>query len=161
MLAYEVVETRSTSPSTTFATLETATACRHRQNKQRQSRKPVTRPAIDWKLIDSVFEPMHARFDFTLEGCVDDEGLNSHGNIPHYSPSDSILERDLSGEWMFICPPYELAEQIGQHFESCRRTTPTSTVAVFVLPKWAKFTHLTKHGKLYQEFPARTQLFTR
>jgi hypothetical protein len=34
-------------------------------------------------------------------------------------------------------------------------------MAVFVLPKWAKFTQLTKNWKLYQEFPARTQLFTR
>jgi hypothetical protein len=34
-------------------------------------------------------------------------------------------------------------------------------MVVFVLPKWAKFTQLTKHRKLYQEFPARTQLFTR
>jgi hypothetical protein len=34
-------------------------------------------------------------------------------------------------------------------------------MAVFVLPKWAKFTPLTKHWKLYQEFLARTQLFTR
>jgi hypothetical protein len=49
----------------------------------------------------------------------------------------------------------------GQHFERCRRTTPTSTMAVFVLPKWAKFNQLTKHWKLYHEFPARTQLFTR
>jgi hypothetical protein len=34
-------------------------------------------------------------------------------------------------------------------------------MAVFVLPKWAKFNQLTKHWKLYHEFPARTQLFTR
>jgi hypothetical protein len=34
-------------------------------------------------------------------------------------------------------------------------------MAVSVLPKWAKFAQLTKHWKLYQEFPARTQLFTR
>jgi hypothetical protein len=34
-------------------------------------------------------------------------------------------------------------------------------MAVFVLPKWAEFNQLTKHWKLYQEFPARTQLFTR
>jgi hypothetical protein len=34
-------------------------------------------------------------------------------------------------------------------------------MAVFVLPKWAKFTQHTKNWKLYQEFPARTQLFTR
>jgi hypothetical protein len=34
-------------------------------------------------------------------------------------------------------------------------------MAVLVLPKWAKFAQLTKHWKLYQEFKARTQLFTR
>jgi hypothetical protein len=34
-------------------------------------------------------------------------------------------------------------------------------MAAFVLPKWAKFNELTRHWKLYQEFPARTQLFTR
>jgi hypothetical protein len=62
---------------------------------------------------------------------------------------------------VFINPPWELAEQIGQHFETSRRTSPTSMLAVFVLPKWAKFAQLTKHWKLYQEFPARTQLFTR
>jgi hypothetical protein len=67
----------------------------------------------------------------------------------------------LSGERVFINPPYQLAEQIAQHFEDCRRTSPTSTMAVSVLPKWAKFASLTKHLELYQEFPARTQLFTR
>jgi hypothetical protein len=41
------------------------------------------------------------------------------------------------------------------------QTSLTSTMAVFVLPKWAKFTQVTKNWKLYQEFPARTQLFTR
>jgi hypothetical protein len=88
---------------------------------------------------------MHARFDFTLEGCVDDECLNSHGDLPHYSPNNSILHGDLSGERVFINPPWELAEQLEQQFESCRRTSPTSTMVVFVLPKWAKFTQLTKH----------------
>ena len=62
---------------------------------------------------------------------------------------------------MFINPPWEFAEQIAQHFEHCRRTSLTSTMAAFVLPKWAKFTQVTENWKLYQEFPARTQLFTR
>jgi hypothetical protein len=93
-----------------------------------------------------------------LEGCADDEGLNSHGDLPHYSPSDSILERDLSGERVFINQPWELVEQIARHFEDCRLT---STMAVFVLATWAKFAPLTKQWKLYQEFPARTHLFTR
>jgi hypothetical protein len=100
--------------------------------------------------------PLHARFNFTLEGCAYDEGLKSHGDLPQCSPSDSILERDLSREWVFIDPPWELAERIAQHFEDCRRTSPTSKIVVFVLPKWAKFADFTKHWKLYQEFPART-----
>jgi DNA-binding XRE family transcriptional regulator len=136
-------------------------AGRRRQTKQRQSRKLVTIRSIDWKLVDSVFDPLHARFNFTLEGCADDEGLNSHGDLPHCSPSDSILERDLSGERVFVNPPWEIAKQIAQHFEDCRRTSPTPMMDVFVLPKWAKFAQLTKHWKLYQEFSARTQLFTR
>jgi hypothetical protein len=133
LLAIVVVETPLTSPSTTVATLATLVAGHRRQNKQRHSRKLVTKRSIDWKLVDYVFEPMHAHFD--LEGCADDEGLNSHGDLPHCSPSNSIPERDLSREPVFINPPWELAEHIGRHFESCRRTTPTSTMAVFFLPK--------------------------
>jgi hypothetical protein len=95
MLATEVIDTRSTSPSTTVATHATLVACRRRQRKHRHSRKHVTRRSIDWKLVDSVFEPLHTRFDFAMEGCADDESLNSHGDLPHCSPSDSILERDL------------------------------------------------------------------
>jgi hypothetical protein len=104
---------------------------------------------------------MHARFDFILEGCGDDEGLNSHNDLPHCSPSDSTMERNLIGERVFINSPWELDEHIGRHFERCRRIAPTSTMAVFVLPKWAKFNEFTRHWKLYQQFPARTQLFTR
>jgi hypothetical protein len=161
LLATEVVEASPTSPSTAVATPATLVACRRRHSKQRHSRKHVLRRSIDWKLVESLFEPLHVRFDLTLEGCANDEGLNSHGDLPRCSPSDSILERDLSGERVFINPPWELAEQIGLHFESCRRTTPTYTMAVFVLPKWAKFNELTRHSKLYQEFPARTHIFTR
>jgi hypothetical protein len=69
-------------------------------------------------MVDSIFDPMHARFNFTLEGCAYDEGLNSHGNLPQCSQSDSILERDLSGERMFVNPPWKLAEEIGRDFES-------------------------------------------
>jgi hypothetical protein len=142
LLGTDVVETHPKPPSTTIATHATLVARCHRENKQRGSRKHVTRRPIDWKLVDSISEPMHARFDFTLEGSVDDEGLDSHGGLPHGSPSDSILESDLSGE-------RELAEHMGRHFESCRRIGPTSTMVVLVLPKWAKFNELTRHWKFY------------
>jgi hypothetical protein len=53
-------------------------------------------------------EPLHARCDFTLEGCAYFEGLNSHGDS-YCSPNDYVLERNLSGEQVFFNPPWELA----------------------------------------------------
>jgi hypothetical protein len=76
----EVVKTLSTPPSTTIATPAKLVKGRRHQNKQRESRKPLTKRSSDWKLVDSVFEPLYARFDFTLEDCDDDEGLNSHNS---------------------------------------------------------------------------------
>jgi hypothetical protein len=106
LLATEVVNLHSTPPSTTMATPSKLVARRRRQNKQMESREHVTKRSIDWKMVDYIFEPMHARFEFTLEGRADDEGLNSHGDLLHFSPSDCILERDLSKERMFINPPW-------------------------------------------------------
>jgi hypothetical protein len=134
-LATEVVETLSTPPSTTIAIPAKLVVGRRRQNKQRGSRKPFTLRSIDWKLDDSIFEPLHARFDFTLEGCANDVGLNSQSDLHLFSPSDSIMERDLSGEREFISPPWELAKHFDSHFESCKRIAPTSTMDVFVPPK--------------------------
>jgi hypothetical protein len=145
MLAIEVVKSHSIPPLTAVVTHAKLVACRCRQNKHIESRKPLFTRSIDWKLLYSVFEPLHARFDFTLEGYVDDADLNLHGDLSHCSPSDSIMEKNLTGERVFINPPWELAEHIGRYFESCRRISPTSTMDVFVLFKWAKFNELIRH----------------
>jgi hypothetical protein len=100
---------------------------------------------------------MHARLDFTLEGCADDEGLNLFGDLLHYTPSHPLLERDQAREGVITNPPWEMVEQIPQHFDICLHTTPTSTLAVLV----AKINTLTRHCKLRHEFPARTQQITR
>jgi hypothetical protein len=102
MLAVEGVETLLTSPSTTVANHATLVTDRRRQNKEREIRKHVTKRSIDWKMVDTISEPLHARLDLTLEGCVDDEDLNSHDGLPHCSPSHSIMERDLSRVRVFI-----------------------------------------------------------
>jgi hypothetical protein len=157
MSATWVFEMPLTSPSTTFAPPATVAAGRRRHNKQRQSRKPVTKRSIDWKMVDSVFEHLHARFDFTLEGCADDEGLNSHGDLPHCSPSDSILERDLSVERVFIHPTWELVEHVGQHFKSCRRTTPTPTMDVlFYLSEQTSTSSLATGNSTKNSHPGRS-----
>jgi hypothetical protein len=105
--------------------------------------------SVDGKLIDLVFIPFHAQFPFTLEACGDNGGLNVHGDLPHCSPSDSILARDLLGGMGFINSLWELVEKIGQHLESYRRTVLQSTLAIFILPnKGTKFNKLTTHWKL-------------
>jgi hypothetical protein len=61
---------------------------------------------------------MHSRFNgVTMEGCADDEVLNSHGDLPYFSPSDSILERGLSRERVFVKPQKKLADPIAQDLE--------------------------------------------
>jgi hypothetical protein len=102
------------------------------------------RRSIDWKLVNSLFDPLHARIDFTLEGCADDEGLNPHKDLSYCSPSDSILKRDLRGERVLANPLWELSGQIAQHVENCTRIAPTYMMVVFDLPKWAKFNGLSR-----------------
>jgi hypothetical protein len=106
LLATTVQVPTSSPPSTSIATPTKQVDGRRRRNKQRNIHRPfTTRRSIYWKLVDSVVDPMHAQFDFTLEGCPDDEGLSSHGDLRHRSPSDSVMARDLSGERVFFNPP--------------------------------------------------------
>jgi hypothetical protein len=128
----------------------------------RNSRRSVrTRCSIDWKLVYFVLDPLHVRMDFTLESCADDEGLNSHCDLPHSSPSDSVVKRDLSGEVCSSIHHGSKQKHVACHFERCRRTCPAATMDVFALPKWAKLNTMTRRWKLHQELPTRTQLFTR
>jgi hypothetical protein len=106
VLAIEVHIPTSTPPSTSVATPSKSIARRRRESKHRDNREHVTNiRSIDWKLADFFFEPLHARLDITLEGCADDEGLNSHGDLPQFLPSDSVTKTYLSGERVFFNPP--------------------------------------------------------
>jgi hypothetical protein len=141
----------STPPSISVATSTKSAIGRRHESKQRNIRRHVTtRRSIGWKLVDIVFDPtLHARFDFILKTCTYDEGLFSHGDLPHYLPSDSVLERDMGGERVFFNPHWELAKQMASHVDNCRRTTPAMAMAALVLPKWAKFNTITRQLKLY------------
>jgi hypothetical protein len=113
----EALDLTSTPPSTIVATPARLVACRRRHSKHIDNRKLVTTIcSVDLKLVDYILEPLHARFDFIMEGCADEEGLNSHGDLPQCSPSDSVMARNLSGERWFFNPTSELAKQIGRYF---------------------------------------------
>jgi hypothetical protein len=153
LLATKVQSTTSTPPSTSVTTHATGVVGGCRQSKYSNSRRHVTiRHSIDWKPLDFVFKPLHARFDSTLEGCADDDDPNSHGDLPHISPSDYVFKRHLSGERLSVNPTWELVDQIARHVESGSGATPTYMEDVIVLPKWAKFNDIARHSKLYPSF---------
>jgi hypothetical protein len=77
-----------------------------------------------------------------MEGCTDDEGITSHGDLPHFSLSDSVLERDWSGERVFFDPSLDLAQRMARHFEICRRTSPVFTMVMFILSGLSSTTSL-------------------
>jgi hypothetical protein len=105
-LASTSVEFSVETPTTLARRHAIRKAGRRQHNKYRLSSRHVkTRRSFDWKLANSAFNPLHEQFSFTLVGCVDDEGLNVLGDLPHCCPSDSILARDLSRERIFINPP--------------------------------------------------------
>jgi hypothetical protein len=114
MLATKVHVSSSTPPSTSVPTPTKSDGRRHHSEHRHNPRHVTSRRSIDWKLGGSVFYPLYTRLDFILEGCAHDEGRNSHGDLPHCSPSDFILERDLSGERVFFSPLCKLAEVISK-----------------------------------------------
>jgi hypothetical protein len=99
--------------STTIGRMSIRKGDRQQHSKQRLGIifvKP--RRAGSYKLVDSIFAPLHEQCSFNLDKCVDDEDLNVHGNLPHCSPTGSILRRELYGERVLINPPCELADEI-------------------------------------------------
>jgi hypothetical protein len=69
-------------------------------------------------------------------------GADGHASAPLSGAAAAAppagAERDLSGVRVFFNAPWKLEEHMARQFESCRRITPTTAMAVFVLrPKWA------------------------
>ena len=107
----------------------------------------------DWRLIDSEFDKLHRNFGFTLEACCDSKGLNGHANLPYCSELDSFLDKDVTGQRIFLNPPWKLAAKFVKHVRQCHAKDPENTMAIVVLPKWPCFSHITKDLVLYHKFP--------
>ena len=123
-------------------------------------KKPAA--AVDWRLVDEEFDRLHQSLNFTFEACCDDQGLNGHANLPYCSPANSVLDKDLAGERVFMNPPFKEAVKMVRHLRLCHQRDPKNTRALVVLPGWAcNFDKVTEGLSLYEEKPARTQLFTR
>ena len=78
------------------------------------------------------------RFRFTLDGCCDPSGSNSH--VERFcSFVDSVLERDLRGEALWANPDYSDGRFVGRilrHFLEAYADVDYVTSGTFTLPAW-------------------------
>jgi len=132
-----------------------------REHTTKLSRTTTESRNKDWRLIDSEFDTLHNTFGFTLEACCDPKGLNGHANLPYCSELDSFLDRNVTGQRIFLNPPWKNAAKFVQHVRNCHAEDPINTMAIVVLPNWPCFSPITKDLALYQEIPARQSVFTR
>ena len=114
-----------------------------------------------WRLIDSAFDELHSEFHFTLEACCDDDGLNRHHELAYCSSKDSFLDKNVTGQSVFINPPWKLAKECVEHMHTCHAKDPLNTKAVVVLPDWHTFKDCTTHMRLHKTVPAHESLFTK
>ena len=135
-------------------------AGRRRKVSARRKKSKGTTP-MDWRLTDDEFDKLHQKLRFTMEACCDQRGLNGHQNLTYYSAENSILGNDVSGQCLFVNPPWKLAGKIIDHIRRCHAKNPENTKALIVLPKWPTFENCTKRLTLYNEIPARHVIFTR
>ena len=52
------------------------------------------------------------------------------------SPANSFLSTDVSGQHVWINPPFTMISAFLQHYKRCKQRDPTRTSACILLPKW-------------------------
>lgn len=124
--------------------------------------RPLAADKSDWMLDRTEFSRLNAQYGpFTVDAACDTNGYNSHVSGNYFSSANSFLNNDVSGQAVWCNPPFRHATEFLTHYLSCKSHAPTTTSGMFILPKWDKWAHLTKHMTLVHEYPARTQLFTK
>jgi hypothetical protein len=104
------------------------------------------------------------RFRFTLDGCCDPSGSNSH--VERFcSFVDSVLERDLRGEALWANPDYSDGRFVGRilrHFLEAYADVDYVTSGTFTLPAWvwALWWRLLRGGHVLAYYPPKSALFT-
>ena len=122
-----------------------ATACgKARMAGGRRHTRPRKSSPFDWRLVDEEFDKLHAQYDFTVEACCDPKGANGHAGLPFFSTSNSVLDHDLSGQRVFMNPPFKDAVKMVTHLRRCHAKNPQQTRAVIVLPNWPAFAEITE-----------------
>ena len=117
---------------------------------------------IDRMILHSEFQKIerlvgHA---FTWDAACNDSGDNAL--CRNYScPSRNFLDTDVSGQRVWINPPYSLIRQFVQHYKQCKQKNPSNTSACFLLPKWSGDWAAELTGmQLIREYPIGSVIFS-
>ena len=123
----------------------------------------------DWKLRTELFQELHLYLreqwlegdELTLDGGADVVGNNAQLH-PYCSEVDSIFDRDLRGEHLWVNPAFSKIAAILRHFLHAYHSSPHNTSGTFLLPEWPDrpFWRLTKGARLIARYPKGTRAFT-
>lgn len=99
---------------------------------------------------------------FTLDAACNDHGDNRLCER-FACPSRSFFDTDVSGERVWINPPYTQIKEWQLHYARCKRKDPEQTSAMFVVPKWSQTELLMRKAgyKLFKTYAQGTVLFNK
>ena len=96
---------------------------------------------------------------FTVDGCADNQGYNAQCHR-YYCPNNSFLTADVSGEQVWMNPPFERIEEFLAHYLSCKARNPSTTSGCIILPVWgAAWNEAVRGMKLVHTYPVGSQIF--
>ena len=116
----------------------------------------------DWMLKKDIFKELETAYGpFTVDACADSSGDNAQVE-KFYHEENSFLKADVSGETVWMNPPFASIQPFLDHYFECKATKPAKTAGMFVLPKWtgAPWWPLVEKMKTVKEYGAGYFLFT-
>ena len=135
------------------------------RNSLGQSARPVPSDAVcDRMFSPQLFKEVEKSVGaaLTFDSACNDDGSNALC-ARFASPSRSFLQQDVSGERVWINPPYTHIKEWQQHYSECKLKAPEKTAAVFCVPAWTQVQSLMEKAgyQLLREFAFGEKLFSR
>ena len=97
----------------------------------------------------------------SVDACADDQGQVAQ-TTEFFCPKRSFLGSDVSGQCVWLNPPFDRMKEFLSHMCKCRDMAPSSTRALIVVPKWEQepWYSMLRGCTLLHEYPSGTELFT-
>lgn len=98
---------------------------------------------------------------FTFDAASNDDGTNAH--CARYAcNSRSFFDSDVSGETVWINPPYTHVKEWQYHYAKCKKKNPENTSAMFCVPAWPGVNKIMQKAgyRLHNTFPKGSVLFS-